>query len=41
MTADEALDELRANAGSQFDPGVVRAFEELVSRQGVPDAEPA
>jgi hypothetical protein len=30
MTHEEAMDELRANAGTQFDPDVVAAFEHLV-----------
>ncbi len=35
LTHDEALAELERNAGTQFDPAVVRAFAELY-REGVP-----
>jgi len=34
LTHEEALAELRSQAGSQFDPAVVRAFEELTGNQG-------
>ncbi|WP_102127014.1 HD domain-containing phosphohydrolase [Deinococcus planocerae] len=33
-TADEALEELRAQAGRQFDPGVVAAFLRLLETEG-------
>ena len=34
MHADDALDELRAGAGTQFDPAVVDAFCEAVADAG-------
>jgi two-component system, cell cycle response regulator len=35
-TMDAALDELRRNAGTQFDPDVVQAFLEVVAAHGAP-----
>jgi len=34
-TLDQAIDELRRGAGSQFDPAVVKAFLAMVARDGV------
>jgi diguanylate cyclase (GGDEF)-like protein/PAS domain S-box-containing protein len=34
MSVEEAIDELRRNRGSQFDPAVVDAFLELLAREG-------
>ncbi len=35
LTLDEAIDELRRGSGSQFHPGVVKAFLAMVERDGV------
>jgi putative nucleotidyltransferase with HDIG domain len=35
MTLDQAIDELRRGSGSQFHPGVVKAFLAMVERDGV------
>ncbi len=39
MSRQEALQELRANAGTQFDPAVVRIFEQILKRLAVRPAE--
>jgi HD-GYP domain-containing protein (c-di-GMP phosphodiesterase class II) len=36
LTASEALEEVRANSGTQFDPDVVRAFLQAVESGGIP-----
>jgi HD-GYP domain-containing protein (c-di-GMP phosphodiesterase class II) len=41
MTIDKAVAELRANAGSQFDPGVVEAVVEIVTGWDTDVVEPA
>jgi HD-GYP domain-containing protein (c-di-GMP phosphodiesterase class II) len=33
LTRDEAMRELRHNAGSQFDPGVVEVFARALAKQ--------
>ena len=35
MTAAEAMEEIRAGAGTQFDPGLVVAFVEMMERKGI------
>jgi HD-GYP domain-containing protein (c-di-GMP phosphodiesterase class II) len=41
MTVEQALEELEGNAGSQFDPEVVRAFVEMMRREGSPAPDEA
>ena len=36
LTATQALEEVRANSGTQFDPGVVQAFLQAVEGGGIP-----
>jgi two-component system cell cycle response regulator len=38
MRASRALEELRRSAGSQFDPEVVAAFEQVAAQRGIPIA---
>jgi HD-GYP domain-containing protein (c-di-GMP phosphodiesterase class II) len=35
MRPSRALEELRRGAGSQFDPGVVAAFEKVAAKTGL------
>lgn len=35
LTTDDAINELRRGAGSQFEPGVVKAFLTMVEREGI------
>jgi HD-GYP domain-containing protein (c-di-GMP phosphodiesterase class II) len=39
MTREAAIDELRANAGLQFDIAVVEALVRVTQRHGAPAAE--
>jgi HD-GYP domain-containing protein (c-di-GMP phosphodiesterase class II) len=41
MKLDQALDEIRSGAGSQFDPDVATAFLDLVHEGALLDGSPA